>query len=404
MMTRRHQAGWAAGPLAALVLLTAVASTGAAPSGTPIRIGSTLALTGPLAQTALLHKIAGEIYVEELNRGNGLLGRPVEWIVLDDQSKPDLARSLYEKLITVDKVDLLMGPYATSAILASMGVAQRYQKLLIHNSFGMPHLAKYEMHIPVNPFGPEPNRTIPTTVFDALASTASPPKTVAVVTSKFPSTQFISSGARDVAAQRGLKVVLYLEYEFGTRDYGAIAARVKDANPDFLWVGSLGLDSNQLIEAMKKLDYLPPRHLHLFPAPGPLATAPDGKLALSTTDFEEHPPFTNNPQAARLMGLFHERATKAGVPYIRVDGQAANEFAAWQVLEAAVVATKSLDDKVLAQWLRRNRVNTIIGPLRFDGPNNFGDDLTKVKQVQDGKWVVVWPKEFAAPGARLLPP
>ncbi len=404
MMTRLHQTRRLAVPLAGLLLLALVASTGAAPTGPPIRIGSTLALTGPLAQTALLHKIAGDIYVEELNRGQGLLGRPVEWNVLDDQSKPDLARSLYEKLITVDKVDLLMGPYATSAILAAMGVAQRYQKMLIHNSFGMPHLAKYEMHFSALPFGIEPNRTIPATVFDALAATASPPKTVAVVTSKFPSTQFISSGARDVATQRGLKVVLYLEYEFGTRDYGAIAARIKDANPDFLWVGSLGLDSNQLLEAMKKLDYMPPRHLHLFPAPGPLATAPDGKLALSTTDFEEHPPFTTNPRAMRFVSLFQERATKAGVPYTKVDAQAATEYAAWQVLEAAVTATKSLDDKVLAQWLRKNRVDTIIGQLRFDGPNNYGDDLIKVKQVQEGKWVVVWPKEYAAPGARLLPP
>ena len=74
------------GVLTALVLLTFAATAVAAPAGAPIRIGGTLALTGPLGPTALLHKIAGEIYVEELNRGNGLLGRPVEWILLDDQS------------------------------------------------------------------------------------------------------------------------------------------------------------------------------------------------------------------------------------------------------------------------------------------------------------------------------
>jgi branched-chain amino acid transport system substrate-binding protein len=404
-----HDAGFVAHRLAwralAWLLVVAFAVTAvAAPSGQPIRIGSTLALTGPLAPTALLHKIAGEIYIEELNKGNGLLGRPVEWVLLDDQSKPDVARSLYEKLITVDKVDLLMGPYATSGILAAMGVAQRYQKVLPHHSFGMPHLAKYEMHFPTAPFGPQPNVTVPTTVFDALAATANPPKSVAIVTSKFPSAQFQSNGAREVAEKRGLKVALYLEYEFGTRDWGALAARVKDAKPDFLWIGSLGLDSNQLLEAMKKLDYTPPRHFHLFPAPGPLALAPDGKLALATTVFEEHPPFTNNPGAARLVPLFRERATKANVPYPYVDTQAGGSFAAWQLLEAAVTATKSLDDKVLGQWLRTHRVPTIIGTLRFDGPNNYGDDLFKVKQVQDGKWVVVWPKEFAAPGARLLPP
>jgi ABC-type branched-subunit amino acid transport system substrate-binding protein len=390
--------------LAWLLLVALAGPVLAAPSGPPIRIGGTLALTGPLAPTALLHKIAGEIYVEELNKTHGLLGRPVEWVLLDDQSKPDVTRSLYEKLITVDKVDLLMGPYATSGILAAMGVAQRYQKVFPHHSFGMPHLAKYDMHFPTAAFGPQPNVTVPTTVFEALAATGTPPKSVAIVTSKFPSAQFQSAGARDVAEKRGLKVVLYLEYEFGTRDWGALAARVKDANPDFLWVGALGLDGNQLLEAMKKLDYMPPRHFHLFPAPGPLALAPDGKLALSTTVFEEHPPFMSNAGAARLVPLFRERATKANVPYPYVDTQAGGSFAAWQLLEAAVTATKSLDDKVLGQWLRKNRVPTIIGTLRFDGPNNYGDDLFKVKQVQDGKWVVVWPREFAAPGARLLPP
>src|SRR4029434_2342822 len=154
----------------------------AAPAGQPIRIGSTLALTGPLGPTALLHKIAGEVYVEELNRNNGLLGRPVEWILLDDQSKPEVTRSLYEKLITVDKVDLLMGPYATGGIIAAMGVAQRYQKLLIHHSFGMPHLAKYDMQFPAAPFGPEPNRTVPSILLDEVAASANPATTVALVT------------------------------------------------------------------------------------------------------------------------------------------------------------------------------------------------------------------------------
>ena len=390
--------------IAIVLSLAFTGSSASAPSGAPVRIGGTLALTGPLASTALLHKIAGETYVEEMNRGSGLLGRPVEWVLLDDQSKAEVTRSLYERLITVDKVDLLMGPYATNAILAAMPVAQRHQKMLIHHTFGIPHLAKYEMHFPTAAWGPEPHRTTPGMVFDALASTATPPKTIAIVTSKFSSAQYQSAGARDVAPARGLKVVLYLEYEFGTRNFGPIAARIKDANADLLWVGALGLDGNQILQALKKLDYTPPRHFHLFPAPGPLAVTPDGKLALSFTQFEEHPPFTSNPTTARLISLFHERAVKANLPYPHVDTQPANSFAAWQVLEAAVNATKSLDDKVLAQWLKKNRVDTVLGKLHFDGPNNYGDDLTKIKQVQDGKWVVVWPREFAAPGARLLSP
>jgi branched-chain amino acid transport system substrate-binding protein len=391
----------------ALVLLVGLAGPVAglaAPTGPPVRVGSSLALTGPLAATALVHKITGEIYVDELNRKNGLLGRPVEWVLLDDQSKPDVARTLYERLITVDKVDLLIGPYATGAILSAMGVAQRYDKLLIHHTFGIPHLAKYERHFPTWAMGPEPGQTVPNRLFDALAATPKPPKTIAIVTDKFPSVHFLSLGAREVAQKRGLREVLFLEFEFGTRDFGPIAARVKDANPDFLWMGAIGLDGNQLLDALKKIDYTPKSHFYLYPAPGPLAKAPEGKGALATTVFEEHPPFTNNPVAAEFVKLFRERATKAGLPYTAVDTQAAASYTAWQLLEASVTANKSLDDKVLAQWLKTNRVDTISGKLRFDGPNNYGDDLTKVKQVQDGKWLVVWPKEFAAPGAQLLAP
>ena len=194
-----------------LASIVGAASALAATSGPPVRIGSTLALTGPLASTGLVHQIVGDIYVEQLNKKNGLLGRPVEWIVKDDQSKPELARTLYEQLITVDKVDLLMGPYATGAILSAMGVAQRYNKMLVHHTFGIPSLAKYDAQFPTWSLGPDPGTTFPNTLFDALAAQPKPPKTIAIVTSKFPSVHFMSLGAREVAKKRGLQEVLFLE-------------------------------------------------------------------------------------------------------------------------------------------------------------------------------------------------
>lgn len=367
----------------------------------PVRIGSTLALTGPLSATALVHKLVGEIYVEDLNSRGGLLGRKVEWTVKDDQSKPEVARTLYEQLVTSDKVDLLMGPYATGAILSAIGVAQRYNKMLIHHTMGVPSLAKYDMHFPAWSLGPDPGTTVPNTLFDALAALPKPPKTVAIVTSKFPSLHFLSLGAREVAKKRGLQEVLFLEWEFGNRDFGPIAARVKDAKPDLVFVGDIGLEGNMLLEAMKKIDYEPPLHFHLYPAPGPMATAPETRNALSVTIFEEHPPYTNNPVAAKFVATYNARAKAAGFPYTKVEVQAAASFTAWQLLEAAVVATKSLDDRKLADWLKANQVPTIQGTLRFDKGNNFGDDLMRIKQVQNGNWVTVWPKEWAAPGATL---
>ena len=137
-------------------------------------------------------------------------------------------------------------------------------------------------------------------MFDALAAGRKPPKTVAVVTSKFPSIFFLSQGAREVMKKRGLTEVLYLEWDFGNRDFGPIANRIKDAKPDFVWVGAIGLDGNLLLDAMKKIDYEPPQHFYIYPAPGPLVTLPEAKNALSADDFRGAAAVHDEPRRRRV--------------------------------------------------------------------------------------------------------
>ncbi len=399
--------GPAASPFAALLLsFVLVLPNAVAQTGAPVRIGSTLSLTGPLAAASAIQKVATEVFIEDLNQRGGLLGRKVEWVVKDDQSRPDVARTLYEQLVTVDKVDLIVGPYGTASILSAMGVAQRYNKILVHNSFGTPSLAKYDMQFSTSGGAGDPEIVWPNLVFSAAASASKPPKTIAIVTSKFPSLHFISVGAREQAKKRGLNEVLFLEWEFGNRDFGPIAARIKDAKPDLVWVGATGIDGVLLLDAMKKIEYQPPMHFYMFPAPGPMVKTPEAKNALAFTTFEEHPPFTSNPRAAEFIKGYHERGAKAGLPDTSVDLLASIAYSQWQVLEAAANGAKSIDDKALAQWLRKNSVDSIMGRLSWEGPTNYvmGKDLYKVKQLQNGKWVVVWPKEFAAPGASLIGP
>lgn len=388
------------GALAGMVAAPAVLR--AAPSGKPVRVGGTLSLTGFLAQTAAIHKIAADIMVEEINGRDGFLGRPIEYVLLDDQSKPDVARSLYEKLITVDKVDLIQGPYATAPILAAMGVAQRYGKVIIQSSMGIPKLQTYDMAFPATPFGPEPDKSYPNVILDAMATLSPAPKSMVVLTSKFPSAQFMAQGMRTEAEKRGVKVLLFLEYEAGNRDFGAIAARVKEANADFLWVGSLGLESNQILEALRKLDYRPKNSFHLYPAPGPLALSPDGNLVWSSTFLEPDEPFMSRPGMKKIAELYKERATKANLPYPIIDAQAAGMAAQWQILEQGVNGAKSLEDKQIAAWLKKNVVTTVYGPTKFDGPYNHGAPAQLIRQVQNKEWKVVWPKDLAAPGVKLI--
>jgi branched-chain amino acid transport system substrate-binding protein len=223
-----------------------------------------------------------------------------------------------------------------------------------------------------------------------------------VLTSKFPSAQFMAQGMRDQAEKRGVKVLLYLEYESGNRDFGAIAARVKEANPDFLWVGSLGLESNQVLESLRKLDYTPKNSFHLYPAPGPLALSPDGDKVLCSTFLEPDEPFMSRPGMKKLAAEFKEKATKANLPYSTIDAQACGMISEWQILEAGVNGAGSLEDEKIAAWLKKNPVTTVYGVLKFDGPFNHGEAAQLVKQVQNKEWKVVWPKEFAAPGVKLI--
>ena len=121
----------------------------------------------------------------------------VELISGDHQNKPDIGSQLANQWYDVDKVDLIQGPYATAPILAAMGVAQRYGKVMIQSSMGIPKLQTYDRAFPATPFGPEPDKTYPNVILDAVATFPTPPKSMVVLTSKFPSAQFMALGMKE---------------------------------------------------------------------------------------------------------------------------------------------------------------------------------------------------------------
>jgi len=362
-----------------------------------IRVGGTLSLTGPLAASATAHRIGGEIFLDRINSEGGLLGRKVEWVLLDDQSKPEITRTLYERLISSDKVDLLIGPYATSAILSAMTVAARYGKVLVHDSFGTPALGTYERQFPAYALGQHPEVTGPAALLDALAAAGSAPRSATILSSKFPSALFIARGMQAAAAARGIAVPLALDYEAGTRDFGSIAARVRSADADLLWVGALGNEGALLLESLARIETKPRSHFYLYPSIGSLQGAPGSDGAIVPTLFEDLPPLNQTPGAAAFASEYRRKAQAAGLAYAEPDGQAGEAFAAWQVLTAAVVATASLDDAKIAAWLHANPVDTILGRLSFAGSGNYGEDMQRLKQLRNGRWRIIWPGNESTP-------
>ena len=238
-----------------------------------------------------------------------------------------------------------MGPYATAPILAAMGVAQRYGKVMIQSSMGIPKLQTYDMAFPATPFGPEPDKTYPNVILDAMATLPTPPKTMVIVTSKFPSAQFMAQGMRTRPRSAASKVPIYLEYEAGNRDFGAIAARVKEANADFLWVGSLGLESNQMLEALRKLDYTPKNQLPSLSRAGPAGAVARRQERLCSTFLEPDEPFMSRPGVKRSPASTRSAPPRRTCPIASSMRRPPAWSRQWQILEAGVNGAKSLEDK-----------------------------------------------------------
>lgn len=379
-----------------------------APSGDPIVVGSTLSLTGPFGATGIIHKIAGQEFVDRLNANGGLLGRPVEWKVLDDESDASKVSQLYERLITQDKVDLIMGPYATPNILAAMPVAERHGYILPQHTAVLAPQLTYDCQFPGWSIGSTPNQFVPNEVFDALDSLATKPSKVAIVTSQSGSAAFVTDGYGDdksgfttIAPKRGYDVVLDVHYPPTTTDWGPVATQIRDANPDVLINNSLGVDTVNLLKAMKQLGYTPPLTFTLFPAPGPLLQLADlAQGVLSVSLFEPNDALLAKlpAEATEIANDFTERAKAASVPYPVFETQAVASWNAWQILVDSVQGSKSLDGKAQCDWLHANGADTTFsGHLTFDpSKHNFWEPQQQLKQIQGDKWVVVWNKDLAA--------
>lgn len=382
----------------------------APPSGEPITVGSTLSLTGAFGATGVIHRIVGEQFVERLNANGGLLGRPVEWTVLDDESDQARVTQLYERLISQDEVDLIMGPYATPNILSAMAVAERYSYVLPQHTAVIAPLMTYECQFPAWSIGPEPNRYVPELVFEALASLDEPPRRIVVAANQNGSTDFVANGLPDdpedasvanVGEELDLEVAANIQYPPTTTDWPPIAAQIRDANPDFVFNSAIGVDTVNLIQAMEQLDYRPPLMFSLFPAPGPLlgvGDAAEGVMSISL--FESNEPLLEaaGDEVRAIVEEFEAAASAEGLPYTAWETQATASWTAWEILVAGVTGAGSLEHDAICEHLQQNGAqSTFSGQLEFDPEsNNFWEPNQLLKQIQDGEWVAVWPADRAA--------
>lgn len=380
---------------------------GAEATGTPIVVGGSLSLTGPLAPTARVHDAVAEIVVDWVNSCGGIEGKPLEWRVLDDQSTPAQVASNYERLLG-DGVDLVMGPYGGAAILAGAGPVTEAGYAYPTATNGTPDRLIGENHFPSWQIGggvDDPDRMFDAqaqTVVDALKASGNPPASVFFALSKFPTTLSFGSAVQTALDAEGVTVAGSVQYDLGTTDFSSIATRIASEDPDLVYLGALGADVTNFYQAFDAIGYTPRNVYATLPAPATIAGLGESAEGIMLSSIYEHHAPLGDTDIARYFAQSYSDAAEAKDVFPVIETQAAAGFAAWQILISAV-SEVGVDNSEIIAWLNENEVSTIVGPLSFDGYNNEGTDLNRVAQVQDGKRFLVWPEDVAGAEISLEP-
>ncbi|HET7192765.1 MAG TPA: amino acid ABC transporter substrate-binding protein [Pseudolabrys sp.] len=330
----------------------------------PIKIGFSMALTGPLAPNGKQALLGAKIWEEEVNKKGGLIGRPVKIIYYDDQSNPSTVPGIYTKLLDVDKVDLVVGPYATAMIAPAMPVVISKKKVFI-GLFGLAVNSKfnYPKYFSMLPSGPDTKPAFTDGFFQVAAQEKL--KTVALAWSDLEFSKNACEGARENAKKFGQKIVYDKSYPGNTTDFTPIVRALQAANADAVVVCSYPLDSVGMVLAIKELGYKP--KMLGGAMVGLQATVFKNKLGPALNgiiNYETWVPSQATPATNEFLKVYQARAAAEGVDplgyYLGTWG-----YAYLEILADAINATKSINDDKIADYLRSHTVKTIMGDITF---------------------------------------
>ena len=354
-----------------------------AQSGEPIKIGLSMALTGGLAPNGKSALLAEKIWEEDVNAKGGLLGRPVKLIYYDDQSNPSTVPGIYTKLLDVDKVDLVIGAYATAMVAPAMPIVIQRGKVFI----GLLGLAvnsefDYPNYFAMIPSGPSPKPSFTKGFFDTAMAQSPKPQSVAIVAADQEFSRNAADGARENAKAAGLNIVYDKTYPPSTTDYTPIVRAIQATNADVVVVCSYPPDSVGMVRAVNELDYKP--KMIGGAMVGLQATAIKTTLGPLLNGFVNYDfwlpvPKMDFPGVADLIKKYQARAGAEGVDALGYY-MAPWGYAQLQVLQQAVEAAKSLDDQKIADYIRANTFKTVLGDVKFGAKGEWA--VSRVLQAQ----------------------
>jgi len=355
-----------------------------------IKVGIVLPLTGSQAAFGEIEKQSFDLALEEINGAGGIKGKKLEFLMEDDTGRPEVGRSVAEKLITKDKVVMLGGGYSSSVTAGLAGVAQQNRIPFLINTGSADDITEkgFDYVFRLNP----PASEYSSGVEEFLAEVVKP-KSVAIL---YENTKFGTSSSKAFAEsceKLGIEVMLNEGYEHAGIDYKPILIKVKQLNPDIVYMVSYVMDAALLMRQSRELRLTP----KLFIGGGAGFTLPEftenaGKAAnyvVSATLWHQVLPL---PGAMDYFNRFKAKYNKD------TEYHGAEAYAAAYVIKDVLSRAKSFSPEDIKEAMSETKLLTVFGPVKFVSYGkkiNQNKLTTYVVQWQDGKLQLIWPKNLA---------
>jgi branched-chain amino acid transport system substrate-binding protein len=324
---------------------------------------------------------------------------------------------IYTKLISVDKVDLLLGPYATNMAAAAVPVIMEHNMTTISMlAIGVNRHFNYARYFDMIPVGPEGTKAFSRGFFELAAAQSPKPQTVALIAGDAEFSKTAVDGARENATAYGFKIVYDQSYPPSTTDFAPVVRAVQAANPDIVFVAAYPPDTVGIVRAANEIGLTPKMFggtmIGLLITPIKLQLGPilDGIVIMQS--FVPAPPF-DFPGVADVLKRYREQAAGQKIdPF----GHAFVPFgyAAGQVLAQAVEGTGSLDHAKIADYIHAHTFHTVVGDISYDKAGEWSKARNVFTQFQNvtagdldqfgnGKVEpILWPPEFKT-GTMIYP-
>lgn len=397
--------------IASMALIVSVAWDMAAHAQTkePIKVGFSMSLTGAVAPNGRQLLTAIEIWRDDVNAAGGLLGRPVELVYYDDQSTPANVPAIYTKLMSIDKVDLLLGPYATNMTAPAMPVIMQANKTTISLlAIGVNRHFNYDRYFSMVPISSEGVAAFSRGFFELAAQQKPKPATVAMVAADAEFARTAADGAKENAKNLGFKVIFDRSYPPATTDFGPIMRAVQAAEADIVFVAAYPPDTVGIVRSAHEVGLAPKMFggtmIGLLATPLKVQLGPLTNNLVIMESFVQAPTF-NFPGLQEMLAKYRDKAKGQKIDPYGI-GFAPFGYAAGQVLAKAVEETKSLDHDKIAKYIHANKFQTVAGEIAFGKDGEWAEPRTvftqfqnvkpnDVEQFRDGaKQPILWPDKF----------